>query len=540
VTNNRKSSIAVVGMAFRLPGDISTCDELWHALQQGENLISTIDSKRFSFQNYTHPRQSEAGKSYTFNAGVLSRIDEFDAGFFGITPREARQMDPQQRLLLETAWEALENGNQNVESLAGSNCAVYVGIGSNEHFFRFANDTSSADSYTMLGNCSSIAANRISYIFDFHGPSMSIDTACSSSLVALHQACSSIWNGEAPMAIAGGVNLLLSPTSFVGFSKASMLSPEGQCKSFAANGNGYVRSEGCVVLFLKPLAAAERDGDPIHAVIMNTGINSDGRTNGIALPNIHSQTALITRVHEQVGLTINDVDYIEAHGTGTVVGDQIEAMALSAALAKKRDKDNPLLIGSIKSNLGHLEVASGLAGVLKTILCLQHQTIPPTLHAHNPNPDIAFAELNIRVVDKPTILPKRKKPAVIGVNSFGFGGTNAHVKAPPKLAALPPLLLTMRDEKALPMLAKQYLQLLRRCPSDYYDIAYALSHCRTLHQHGAAIYGSDLASLCDTLEQLTHNTHAPHAIMESRLGKNLSPSFTQAMARNGKAWLPLY
>lgn len=543
MTNYKKFNIAVVGVAFRLPGDISTCEELWHNLKDCKNLISTIDDQRFHFQNYLHPRKSELGKSYTFNAGMLSRIDEFDADFFGITPREAQQMDPQQRMLLETTWEALEHGGQNPEALAGSNCAVYIGIGSNEHLFNYANDTSLADSYTMLGNCTSIAANRISYIFDLHGPSMSIDTACSSSLVALHQACNSLWNEEASMAIAGGVNLLLSPTSFVGFSKASMLSPDGQCKSFAADGNGYVRSEGCIVLFLKPLAQAEKDGDPIHAIIVNSGVNSDGRTNGIALPNADAQAALITRVHEQADIAADDIQYIEAHGTGTVAGDRTEALALSKALAKKRGKDNPLFIGSIKSNLGHLEVASGLTGVLKVILCLKHKTIPATLYAHNPNPNIPFDDLHLKVVDSTLSLHEHKKPMLMGVNSFGFGGTNAHVvlkeytprpeekAAPPQ--TLPPLLLSVHDKKALPRLAKQCLEFLESTPTHYYDLAYTLAHHRACHRYGYAIDGDELAGVLDSLTRLATQGES-NAITEQLQGQNLPIAFVYS--GNGSQW----
>ncbi len=544
MTNYKKFNIAVVGIAFRLPGDISTCEELWHNLKDCKNLISTIDDQRFHFQNYLHPRKSELGKSYTFNAGMLSRIDEFDADFFGITPREAQQMDPQQRMLLETTWEALEHGGQNPEALAGSNCAVYIGIGSNEHLFNYANDTSLADSYTMLGNCTSIAANRISYIFDLHGPSMSIDTACSSSLVALHQACNSLWNEEASMAIAGGVNLLLSPTSFVGFSKASMLSPDGQCKSFAAEGNGYVRSEGCIVLFLKPLAQAEKDGDPIHAVIVNSGVNSDGRTNGIALPNADAQAALITRVHEQADIAADDIQYVEAHGTGTVAGDRTEALALSKALAKKRGKDNPLFIGSIKSNLGHLEVASGLTGVLKVILCLKHKAIPATLYANNPNPDIPFDDLHLKVVDSTLSLNERKKPMLMGVNSFGFGGTNAHVvlkeyqphpmnKKTTQSRTFPPLLLSVHDKKALPNLAKQYLELLESTPTHYYDVAYTLAHHRVCHRYAYAAHGNDLASVLDTLKRLAIQSES-NAIAEQALGQNLPIAFVYS--GNGSHW----
>ncbi len=542
MTGQKKFKIAVVGMAFRLPGEISTVEALWRVLQQGENVISNIDESRFPYKNYLHERPTEPGKSYTFRAGVLSKVDEFDAAFFGISPREARQMDPQQRLLLETTWNALEHGGQNVDQLAGSDCAVYIGIGSFEHIFKYVNDISATDSYTMLGNCASIASNRISYAFDFHGPSVSIDTACSSSLVALHQACRCLWAGDASMAIAGGVNVLSSPSSFVGFSKASMLSPEGQCKSFSADAQGYVRSEGCVVLFLKPLLAAEAAGDPIHAVILNTGVNSDGRTHGITLPNAEAQAELITKVHEQAGVTADEVSYIEAHGTGTVVGDRSEARALGAALATKRAKNNPLLIGSIKSNVGHLEVVSGLTGVLKAILCLQHHQIPPTLHFTAPNPELDFDALNLKVVDTLSPLPIEKNPSIIGVNSFGFGGTNAHAlfaaydgETTPlqPVSSCPPLLLSVRDASVFPEMANHYQQLIKSNPDAYYDIAYASAH-RARHDKGVVVYGDDLPGIIQALEDLKTETASDHLIHEQRLGATLAVALVYS--GNGAQW----
>lgn len=515
--SKRKTEIAIVGMAFRLPGDISTITQLWDALKEGKDLISSIDDHRWPIKNYLHPRKTELGKSYTFSAGVLSKIDEFDACFFNITPREARQMDPQQRILLETTWEALENGCQNVEQLEGSNCAVYVGIGSNEHMFKYINDCSVTYSHMMLGSCMSIAANRISYMFNLRGPSVSIDTACSSSMVALHQACKSIWSGESSTAIVAGVNLLMSPIPFIGFSKASMLSPSGRCKSFDAAADGYVRSEGCVVFFLKPLADAERDGDPIHAVILNTGVNSDGRTRNIAMPSAELQAQLITKIHKEAKIAPEDIVYLEAHGTGTPVGDPIEAQAIGTALGKKRQQKNknPLLIGSIKSNLGHLEVASGLVGILKTVLSLQNNAIPATLHYNAPNPDIDFTQLHLQVVDQLTDLSPGSSPHIMAVNSFGFGGTNAHVvlQAYPKFSHVvpassylskdpSPLLFSAHDERVLPKMAKQYAQLLRTKPEIHHDLAYTLAHRHNLLNKGLVIDSPTVQELIGTLEQI--------------------------------------
>ena len=330
--SNQKKKIAIVGMACRFPGEASSPDAYWDVLKNGKDVVSEISSERWGTDFYQHPDQKEPGKSYTFSAGVLPQVDEFDASFFGISPREAAQMDPQQRLLLELTWEALENGEQIPEQLSGSQCAVYVGIASTDYAHRRMDDLSSLDPYSMTGNTASIASNRISYVFDLHGPSVSVDTACSSSLVALHQACNAIWSGDAPMAITGGVNMLLHPFGFVGFSKASMLSPRGRCRAFDASGDGYVRAEGSAVLFLKPLEHAERDGDPIHAVIVNTGVNCDGRTNGITLPSPEGQAKLLKTVYEGAGINPNDLSYLEAHGTGTAVGDPLEAAARTWSL----------------------------------------------------------------------------------------------------------------------------------------------------------------------------------------------------------------
>ncbi len=412
-------------MACRFPGEASSPEAYWDVLKNGKDVVTEVSSERWGTDFYKHPNKKEPGKSYTFAAGVLPQVDEFDAAFFGISPREAAQMDPQQRLLLELTWEALEDGKQIPESLAGSQCAVYIGIASTDYAHRRMDDLSSLDPYSMTGNTASIASNRISYIYDLHGPSVSVDTACSSSLVAFHQACNAIWNGDAPTAIAGGVNMLLHPFGFVGFSKASMLSPRGRCRAFDASGDGYVRSEGSAVLFLKPLEDAEADGDPIHAVIVDTAINSDGRTNGITLPSTEGQAGLLEAIYSRAGVKPDDLSYLEAHGTGTAVGDPLEANALAKVLGRPRKKSLP--IGSAKTNLGHLETASGMAGLLKVILSLKNRAIPPSLHFETPNPNIDFEADNLSVVTSLTPLKGKKKPLLMGVNSFGFGGANAHV-----------------------------------------------------------------------------------------------------------------
>jgi len=547
LTGNKKK-IAIVGMAFRLPGGLSNSEQFWSALSEGADLVTEIPENRWATDAYHHPKRTEPGKSYTWSAGVIPGIDEFDAEFFGISPREARQMDPQQRLLLELTWEALENGGQAPEKLAGSGCAVYVGIASSDYAYRRIDDFSSADAYTMTGNTGSVASNRISYAFDLRGPSMSLDTACSSSFVALHQACKSILDGEAPMAIAGGVNMLLHPFAFVGFSKASMLSPSGRCRSFDASGDGYVRAEGSAVLFLKPLEQAEADGDPIHAVITASGVNCDGRTKGISMPSPERQGALLRSIYHAQGIDPDKIAYFEAHGTGTAVGDPIETLAIGQALGVERADDNPLLIGSVKSNLGHLETASGMAGLVKVVHCLKNRAIPPSIHFNKPNPNIDFKGLNLKVVTQYTPVPKSDTPLLMGVNSFGFGGANAHVLLeeylPPMCEALscaddnelPPLLLSARSEEALQQLAGAYLdQLSQSDPPHYYDLAYTAAFRRQRLSHGLALFGRDKETLVELLKAVSEGELPPGSVKAERLDGPVKVALV--FSGNGSQWL---
>jgi len=553
-----KKKIAIVGMACRFPGEASSPDAYWDVLKEGKDLVTEVSSERWGTDFYQHPDKKEPGKSYTFAAGVLPQVDEFDASFFGISPREAAQMDPQQRLLLELTWEALENGQQVPDSLAGSDCAVYIGIASTDYAHRRMDDLSSLDPYSMTGNTASIASNRISYIFDLQGPSVSVDTACSSSLVALHQACNAIWNGDAPFAITGGVNMLLHPFGFVGFSKASMLSPRGRCRAFDATGDGYVRSEGSAVLFLKPLEDAERDGDPIHAVIVNTGINCDGRTNGISLPSTEGQAALLSKVYEGAGIDPDSLCYVEAHGTGTAIGDPLEAAALARALSKKRQK--PLPIGSAKTNLGHLETASGMAGLLKVILSLKNKAIPASLHFNEPNQNIDFAGDKLSVVTSLTPIEDSENPLLMGVNSFGFGGANAHViveeyvrkttdvktttktkinvntKTPP--AVFPPLFLSANNTQALRDMAGQYRDLLQQDGVKYADVAWSAYTKRQQFGTGLAVHADKHHSIIECLHAFSqgeiHTGVTTGNKIEGLNGK--PPKLALVFSGNGSQW----
>ncbi|MDS0797338.1 polyketide synthase, partial [Burkholderia pseudomultivorans] len=417
-------SVALVGLAFRFPGTDSR--HYWSDLLNGKDCVTEVEPGRWSKDAYLHPAKEHPGTAYTFAAGSIGDVSGFDADFFGISPREAALMDPQQRLLLELCWESIENAGVKPSSLRGSDCGVFVGIASADYSYRMADDLATVDASMATGNTASIAANRLSYVFDLRGPSLAVDTACSSAMVAFHLACRAIANGEISHAIAGGVSLHLHPYGFITFSKASMLSPNGRCKVFDASGDGYVRSEGGGLFLLKDYDQALADGDRILAVVAGTAVNTDGRKSGLTVPSVDAQTALMRQVYEQAGIPPEAIDYLEAHGTGTPVGDPIETRAIGQALGQRRPADAPLPIGSVKSNLGHLEAASGVAGLVKAVYSLQHRVVPGTIGIQEFNPNIRFDDWNIRVVTKPHPL-RETGTLTIGVNSFGFGGANAHV-----------------------------------------------------------------------------------------------------------------
>ncbi len=392
----RSAHIDVIGRACRLPGAASV-EALWHVLDGERCTVSEVGEDRWSKLRFFHPRQGERGKSYTFAAGVIADPWGFDPVVLGLSPREGEQMDPQQRVLLQVVWEALEDAGIRPSSLAGGNVGVYVGVSSPDTATRRSHDVGSTDAYTMTGSTLSLVSNRISYVFDWHGPSFSVDTACSSSLVALSLAMDALEAGRIDTAVVGGVNMLLSPFPFLGFAAARMLAPDGRCRPFDADGQGYVRSEGAVAIVLRRREAGPIGFGRAHAELVAAGVNSDGRTSGISLPSMESQAALLAEVYARAGVSANDLAFVEAHGTGTRVGDPVEAGALGRILGCARHRSLP--IGSIKSNIGHLEPAAGLAGVLKAMLALEHGVLPASLHFKTPNPAIDFAGLRARPED---------------------------------------------------------------------------------------------------------------------------------------------
>src|SRR6201997_1734137 len=399
-------SIAIVGASCRFPG-ANNLDGFWRLLASAGDAVSEIDDGRWSTRFYYHPNRNEPGKSYTWSAGLISGVDLFEPSFFGISPREAAQMDPQQRLLLELTWHALEDAGIPTGKIAGSITGVYIGASTTDYSDLRLGDPASTDSYFMTGNTLSVFANRISYVFDLRGPSLTIDTACSSSLVALHHACEAIRSKKVATAIVGGVNLLLAPYPYLGFCRAAMLSRRGRCFAFDERADGYVRGEGGGMVILRPLEDAIADRDAVRAVILGTGVNSDGRTIGLSLPSEAAQASLLRSVYARAGVGPEQLTFFEMHGTGTPAGDPIEAAAVGHSLGQRRS--HPLPIGSVKTNIGHLEPASGMAGLLKAALALDREIIPPTIHCEKPNPKIPFEALNLRLVRdiEPAKAPER-------------------------------------------------------------------------------------------------------------------------------------
>jgi acyl transferase domain-containing protein/acyl carrier protein len=459
--------IAIVGIGCRFPGADGP-RAFWRLLADGVDAISEVPSDRWSLDDVYDDDPAAPGKMNTRFGGFLGNVDRFDAAFFGISPREAAHVDPQQRLLLEVAWEALEDAGAPADRLAGQSVGVFVGMSTYDYGGRqLARFDEIRDGYSSTGSALSIGANRISYLFDFHGPSMVIDTACSSSLVAVHYACQSLMRGESRIALAGGVNVILSPAVTIGFSKLQAMAPDGRCKAFDARADGFVRGEGAGIVVLKPLEAALSDHDRIYAVIRGGAVNQDGRTNGLTAPNGLSQEALLREAFSSAGVRPSEIQYVEAHGTGTALGDPIELNALGAVLAAGRSRDARCAVGSAKTNLGHLEAAAGVAGLIKLALALEHRQLPPSLHFNKPNPYIRFDVLPLRVVTGLEPWPEDSGPARGGVSSFGFGGTNAHLVLEESPSRVPTqqredeacvLPVSARSEHALADLARAYAE----------------------------------------------------------------------------------
>ncbi|APU42862.1 hypothetical protein BSL84_26850 [Streptomyces sp. TN58] len=422
--------IAIIGMGCRFPGADGP-EAFWTLLEQGVDAVGRVPDDRFARWG-----RGDGGTDRAGVGGFLGGVGGLDLDFFGISEHEASKIDPQQRLMLEVAWEAVEDAGIDPYGLAGSATGVFVGISSSDYRDVLANSPS-ADAYSLLGGASSVAANRLSYVLDLRGPSLSVDTACSSSLVAVHLACEAIRRGECGLAVVGGVNVILTPAITEAFDNSGVMAPDGRCKAFSARADGYVRSEGAGAVVLKPLSEALRDGDRVSAVIRGSAVTSDGRTNGLLAPSRRAQEDVVRLALAGAGARPSEVGYVEAHGTGTAIGDQIEAAALGTVLNEGRAGDRPCAIGSVKTNLGHLEAAAGIAGLIKLALSFEHGALPPSLHCAEPNPDIDFDGLGLRVQTSLRRWESPEEVGLAGVSSFGFGGTNAHAVLAPAPAAGP-------------------------------------------------------------------------------------------------------
>ncbi len=494
--------IAIVGMGCRFPGHANTPEEFWQLLRDGVNGISEVPDNRWDVEAYYDPDPNAPGKMYVRRFGFVDQVDQFEPQFFGISPREALSMDPQQRLLLEVSWEALEYAGIVPNQLAGSQTGVFIGISTND-YSRIpitSGDRSYMDAYLGTGTAFSVAAGRLSYTLGLHGPAFALDTACSSSLVAIHLACQSLRAGQSDLALAGGVNLILSPDATIAMAKTHALAPDGQCKTFDASADGYSRGEGCGIVVLKRLSDALADGDNILALIRGSAINHDGRSSGLTVPNGQAQQVVIrSALADAGGIEPEQINYIETHGTGTQLGDPIEVRAIAGVMGK-RSKEEPVLLGSVKTNVGHAEAAAGMASLLKVILALQNGTIPPQLHFNEPNPHIDWQSLPVKVVNEPTSWQRGDTPRIAGINSFGISGTNAHLvlEEPPLPESstseaerpLHALALSANDESALAALATRFERYMRANPgARIADIAHTANIGRSHRPYRLAVLG---------------------------------------------------
>ncbi|CDO89681.1 polyketide synthase [Mycobacterium triplex] len=529
VTTRTDEPIAVVAVSCRFPGAPDP-EAFWELLSGGVDAIREVPEERFDIDEFYDPDPETPGKTYTRFGGFLDDIDGFDPEFFGISPREAVWIEPQQRLMLETVWEGLERAGYAPAALRGSRTGIFAGVAANEYAHLLsAEPIDKIEPYFITGNALNAISGRVAFALGFEGPAVAVDTACSSALVAVHQACQALHSGDCDLALAGGVNVLLSPVTVIAASRARMLSPVGRCKTFDASADGYVRSEGCGILVLKRLGDAERDGDRVLAVIPGSSVNQDGASSGLTVPNGGAQQRLIGAALARAGLAGSDVDYLEAHGTGTPLGDPIEVQAAAAAYGGARDPNRPLLMGSVKTNIGHTESASGAAGLIKVVLSLQHELLPQSLHFDTPSPHIPWDSLPVRVVGESTPWQTNGRPRRAGVSSFGFTGTNAHVliEEAPARAGSPTqdssdspdggevnvLALSARSPEALVALAQRYETWLSAHPDvDLADVCLTAGTGRSHFEHRAALVVDSIEGARQGLAELAQNRLRPGVV----------------------------
>ncbi|SDM25909.1 Acyl transferase domain-containing protein [Catalinimonas alkaloidigena] len=545
-----KEPIAVVGIGCRFPGDVHGASQYWAALQRSFDAITDVPEERWNLEAFYDPNPNVAGKTKSRKGGFVKNVDHFDADFFGLFPKEAERIDPQQRLLLEVTYEALEDAGIRLEDFSGSKTAVFMGVFMNDYWdIQIAHlQRDNITPHVPMGVSLTSIANRLSYVYNLKGPSVTLDTACSSSLVGVHQACRSIWSGESTQALAGGVNLMLRPESTIMMSKGNFLSPDGYCKSFDSRANGYVRSEGAGVVLLKPLSQAQADGDQIYALIRGSAVNQDGHTpEGFTVPSLEAQADMLRTAYQDAQVDPKEVAYVEAHGTGTPVGDPKETNAFGQVLSEKRTADEKLTIGSVKSNMGHLEAAAGIAGMIKLTMVLKNRQVPANLHFLKPNPNIPFDDYKLRV---PTQLEDLPKEGTLfgGVNSFGAGGTNAHVVMQtydaPTAQELPAtdeghdvhlFTLTARSREALRATAEKYVPFLEETPAALSDICFSAGTRRSAHPHRLSIAIRTKAELKASIEAFLRDETRP-GMHYAEVTRETAPKVGFVFSGQGPQW----
>jgi acyl transferase domain-containing protein len=515
--------IAIIGMACRVPG-ASSLQEFWALLCEGRHGIGLIPGNRWDCERIFDSDPDKPGKINTRHGGFMDGIDLFDNDFFGISAEEARQMDPQQRIMLELTYEAVEDANLSLSAIEGTDTGVFIGVMSNDYLRnQVAGEYRHIDRNTGCGSGYCMIANRISYQFNLGGPSLAIDSACSSSLVSAFLACESLWTRQCSLALAGGVNLVLSPTLSVFYARGGLSAPDGKCRTFSADASGLGRGEGAGIVVLKRLSDAVRDGDRIYALIRGGAVNHNGRGNGMSAPNRWAQQLLLRKAYAHAGVEPRDVQYIELHGTGTLLGDAIEATALGSVLAEGRDPGHPCRVGSAKTNLAHLEGAAGVAGLIKMALCLSHDQLVRSLWFKAPNPHIAFDTLHLQVQNRRQDWRDNGRPRVAGISSFGLGGANAHLvlqsagTLDATLPSRPPmshvvLQLSARSEAALLQMAGRYNTCIQNLSDEEFS---ALCHTTLvrpqLHDHRATLVAHNRDEMARCLYGLTSATGSPNA-----------------------------
>ncbi|HQX50148.1 MAG TPA: SDR family NAD(P)-dependent oxidoreductase, partial [Planctomycetaceae bacterium] len=550
-----REPLAVIGIGCRLPGGINSPTTFWEALLEGRNAICDVPEDRWNHSRFHDTNPEKFGCIRNAKGGFIKGVDLFDGEFFGYFPAEAQRIDPQQRLLLEVTHEAMEDAGLRRDQLEGSRTSVFIGAFMYDYLcMQSASEQRDEISpYVAMGTSSCAIANRVSYDFDLKGPSVTIDTACSGSLVAVHLACRSLWNGEADIAIAGGVNLMLRPESSIILSKGGFLNPDQYCKAFDASANGYVRGEGVGTVILKPLSKAIADGDAIYACVLGTGSNQDGYLpEGFTVPNVVSQIALLESVYVEAGIDPLKVDYVEAHGTGTSVGDPIESLAIGAVLGQNRPKGPPLLMGSVKTNIGHLEGAAGIAGFIKGVLTAYHRVVPPNLHFHEPNPGINWDYNNLDVPTVPTSLNSKDRPLNVGVNSFGAGGANAHVviqghalpkavhhsaNAADRTATIGTTLyvLSSPNRDTLRTIAMRHADFLQVTAGRLDDIAFSAFSRRSHYPLLLAVVGETKFEVADQLRKFADG-QVDSTILSTKITRRKKPKLAFVFSGQGGQW----